>query len=40
MDDAVQTFEKGDFVDPAKVIGAHEMMEPQEITFGDVDETA
>ena len=40
VDDAVQTFEKGDFVDPAKVIGAHEMMEPQEITFGDVDETA
>jgi aryl-alcohol dehydrogenase-like predicted oxidoreductase len=40
IDDALKTFEKGDFADPARVIGAHDVLAPEEFTYGDVEEKA
>lgn len=40
VEDVIQTFEKGDFVDPAQVVGASELLEETEITFGDMEGSA
>ena len=40
VDDAIQTFEKGDFIDPARVIGAQDFLETEEFEFGEMEASA
>lgn len=40
IDDALQTFEKGDFVDPARVVGAQDFLEGEEFSQGQIEDIA
>lgn len=40
VEDAIQTFEKGDFIDPARVIGAQDFLETEEFEFGEMEASA
>lgn len=40
VDDVIQIFEKGDFIDPARVIGAQDFLETEEFEFGEMEASA
>lgn len=40
VEDAIQTFEKGDFIDPARVVGAQDFLETEEFEFGEMEASA